>query len=56
MILVELRPDDERLAKLLYIGASRAKHHLVVIAPPELAKRLRGPGANLGTGPKVAPH
>jgi hypothetical protein len=44
-VLVELRPDDERLGCLLYIGATRAKHHLVVIAPPELAARLAG-----GTG------
>jgi hypothetical protein len=34
VILVELSPEDKRLAKLLYIGASRAKQHLVVIAPP----------------------
>ena len=40
IILVELRPDDERLDKLLYIGSSRAKHHLVVIVPPELSRRL----------------
>jgi hypothetical protein len=32
VILVELRPDD-RLRRLLYVGATRAKHHLVVIAP-----------------------
>jgi UvrD-like helicase C-terminal domain/Nuclease-related domain len=40
VVLVELRPDDERLGILLYVGASRAKHHLVVIATPELARRL----------------
>lgn len=40
VVLVELRPDDERLGRLLYVGATRAKHHLVVIAPPELAARL----------------
>ncbi len=40
VVLAELRPDDARLEMLLYIGASRAKHHLVVIAPPELARRL----------------
>ena len=40
IILVELRPDDERLEKLLYIGSSRAKHHLVVIVPRDLSQRL----------------
>ena len=40
IVLVELRPDDERLEKLLYIGASRAKHHLVVIVPPEVSQRF----------------
>ena len=40
VVLVELRPDDERLGILLYVGASRAKHHLVVIATPELARPL----------------
>lgn len=44
VVLVELRPDDERLDQLLYVGGSRAKHHLVVIAPPELAARLAGQG------------
>ncbi len=34
IVLVELRPDDERLERLLYIGSSRARQHLVVIAPP----------------------
>ena len=34
VVLVELRPDDERLERLLYIGSSRARQHLVVIAPP----------------------
>ena len=33
VVLVELRPDDERLERLLYIGSSRARQHLVVIAP-----------------------
>jgi superfamily I DNA/RNA helicase len=41
VVLVELRPDDARLDRLLYVGATRAKHHLVVIAPPALADRLR---------------
>jgi hypothetical protein len=40
VVLVELRPDDERLSKLLYIGASRAKHHLIAVVTPELAQRL----------------
>jgi hypothetical protein len=41
VVLVELRPDDQRLTRLLYVGATRAKHHLVVIAPGELIPRLR---------------
>ena len=41
VVLVEIRPDDERLERLMYVGASRAKHHLVVIAPPALAPSLR---------------
>ena len=40
IILAELDPDDERLGQLLYVGASRAREHLVVIVPPELARRL----------------
>jgi superfamily I DNA/RNA helicase len=40
VVLCELRPDDARVGKLLYIGASRAKHHLVVIAPRPIAGRL----------------
>jgi len=41
VVLAEIRPDDERLERLLYVGATRAKHHLVVIAPPTLARSLR---------------
>ncbi len=41
VVLAELRPEDERLGMLLYIGASRAKHHLVVVAPADLARQLR---------------
>jgi hypothetical protein len=41
IVLVELRPDDARLARLLYVGASRARQHLVVIAPPAVLERLR---------------
>jgi Nuclease-related domain/AAA domain/UvrD-like helicase C-terminal domain len=33
IVLVELKVDDTRLERLLYIGASRARQHLVVIAP-----------------------
>jgi superfamily I DNA/RNA helicase len=40
VVLAELRPDDERLGKLLYVGASRAKHHLVAVVPPELSQRI----------------
>ena len=36
IVLVELKPDDPRLDRLLYVGASRARQHLVVIAPPGL--------------------
>ena len=38
VVLVELRPDDERLERLLYIGSSRARQHLVVIAPAGVGK------------------
>ena len=41
VVLVEIRPDDERLQRLMYVGATRAKHHLVVIAPKALAASLR---------------
>lgn len=44
VILAELRPDDPHLPILLYVGASRARHHLVVVAPPELARRLERGG------------
>jgi hypothetical protein len=37
VVLVELRNDD-RLRKLLYVGASRAKHHLIAIVTPELSR------------------
>jgi hypothetical protein len=40
VVLVELRPDDERLRQLLYIGLTRAKHHVVLVVPPELEHRL----------------
>jgi hypothetical protein len=41
VILVELRADDPRLERLLYVGASRATQHLVVIAPPAVLGRMR---------------
>jgi hypothetical protein len=44
VVLTELRADDERLGKLLYVGASRAKHHLVLVVTPELAQQLRRVG------------
>ena len=41
VVLVELDPADPRLETLLYIGVSRAREHLVVIAPPSVCDRLR---------------
>lgn len=41
VVLVELKPEDKRLDQLLYIGASRARQHLVVIAPSTLLRRLK---------------
>jgi hypothetical protein len=43
VVLVELRPDDKHLERLLYIGSSRARQHLIVItqAGPEIAGFLR---------------
>ena len=40
VVLAEIRPDDDRLETLLYVGASRARHHLVVVVPPALAGRV----------------
>ena len=40
VVLVELR-DDEKLERLFYVGASRARQHLVVIAPAAVLGRLR---------------
>jgi hypothetical protein len=40
VILVELNSADPNLDRLLYVGLSRALHHLVVIAPLPLAERL----------------
>jgi superfamily I DNA/RNA helicase len=41
IVLVELREDDQRLERMLYVGASRARQHLVVIAPAAMLARLR---------------
>ena len=37
---VELPTEGDRLDELLYVGLTRATTELVVIAPPELARRL----------------
>ena len=42
VVLVELPEQGDRLDELLYVGLTRATTHLVVIAPPTLADRLRG--------------
>jgi AAA domain/Nuclease-related domain/UvrD-like helicase C-terminal domain len=41
IVMVELREDDKRLERILYVGASRARQHLVVIAPAAVLERLR---------------
>ncbi len=41
VILVELRADVERLNRLLYVGASRARQHLVVIGSAAVLGALR---------------
>jgi len=40
VILVELPVQGDRLDELLYVGLTRATTELVVIAPPELARRM----------------
>jgi hypothetical protein len=40
IILVELRADDPRLDRLLYVGLSRARQHVALIVTPEVAQRL----------------
>ena len=41
IVLLEVpRDDPERLDRLLYIGISRARQHLVVIAPTAIVRRL----------------
>lgn len=43
VVLAELEGvEPERLEPLLYVGASRARQHLVVIAAPAVLGRLRG--------------
>ena len=41
VILVELPEDDARLERLLYVGISRARQHVVLVVTTELAQRLR---------------
>ena len=44
IVLLEVpRDDPDRLDRLLYIGASRATQHLVVIAPTAVLRRLERP-------------
>ena len=45
VVLVELDPADPRLDRLLYVGASRARQHLVVIGPAAVLERLGRPGS-----------
>ena len=40
IVLVELRAEDPRLERLLYVGISRARQHVVLIVPGEVARRL----------------
>jgi UvrD-like helicase C-terminal domain len=40
VVLVELPTEGDRLDELMYVGFTRATTELVVIAPPELARRL----------------
>ena len=41
VILTELRADDERLRRLLYVGMSRTLQHLVLLVSPEVAQAMR---------------
>jgi Nuclease-related domain/UvrD-like helicase C-terminal domain/AAA domain len=41
VILVELSADDPKLNPLLYVGMSRARQHLVLVVPTDVAERLR---------------
>jgi len=40
VVLVEIPTEGDRLDELLYVGLTRATTELVVIAPPEIARRL----------------
>lgn len=40
IILVELDAEDKRLERLLYVGISRARQHVVLIVPSAVARRL----------------
>lgn len=42
VILVELRPEERQLRQLLYVGASRARQHLVVVATAATLEVVRG--------------
>jgi hypothetical protein len=42
IVLCELPDTGARLDELLYVGLTRATTHIVAIAPPALADRLRG--------------
>ena len=50
VVLVELPTDGDRLDELLYVGLTRATTELVVIAPPELARRLGGGKGEVSDG------
>ena len=41
VILTELRADDDRLRRLLYVGMSRTLQHLVLVVSPEVAQAMR---------------
>lgn len=40
IVLVELRADDPRLERLLYVGISRARQHVALVVPAAVARRL----------------
>lgn len=42
IVLVELAADDPRLERLLYVGISRARQHLVLIVPARIARTVEG--------------
>jgi hypothetical protein len=51
IVLVEL--SDKMLDRLLYVGGSRARQHLVVIASAAVLDRLRSTAAALGQRPRA---